>query len=85
MAVYWVGYDLLNKATFGDYEKLIAELEKFKAQRILYSDWVLRHTATSEALRDHFRQFIHSADRILVAEITANWASLNILADINKI
>lgn len=86
MAVYWVGYDLLNHATFGQYETLIHELERLGAKKILYSDWVVRSTYSSEVLRNHFMQFIHARDRILVAEISAsNWAAFNLLLNINNI
>jgi hypothetical protein len=86
MATYWIGYDLLNHATFGQYEKLISELQRLGAQRILYSDWAMRSNYSSIVIRDHLRQFMHSTDRILVAEVSAtNWAGFNLLINMNNI
>jgi endonuclease/exonuclease/phosphatase (EEP) superfamily protein YafD len=85
VSLYLVSYDLLNHATFGQYEELIAEIQRLGGQRVLLSEWVMRRTDTPSALRDHLRTFMHTADRILVSEITTNWASWNILCDINKV
>lgn len=86
MATYWVGYDLLNHATFGQYEKLIYELQRLGAQKILYSDWILRSNYGSVAIRNHLMQFIHASDRILVAEISStNWAGSNLLFNMNNL
>jgi hypothetical protein len=85
MPLYLVSYDLLNKATFGDYENLIAALKTLGAQRVLYSQWVLRNAATSEQIRDHLTPHMHAADRLLVCEMTANWASRGALVNINTV
>lgn len=85
MSLYLVSYDLLNHATFGQYETLIAELKRLGAQRVLLSEWVMRRTETSIVLRDHLKQYIHAADRLLVSEITANWAAWNLPIDLTKI
>jgi hypothetical protein len=50
MALYLVNYDLRNHATFGQYETLIAELEKMGARRVLLSEWVLRSNYDSEGI-----------------------------------
>ena len=85
MALFLVSYDLLNKATFGDYENLIDALRRLGAQRVLLSEWVLRNTATSVQIRDYLTPHMHAADRILVCELTTNWASRGVLVDINTI
>jgi hypothetical protein len=85
MPLYLISYDLLNHATFGQYETLIAELHRLGAQRVLLSEWVVRRDETSVVLRDHLRQYIHAADRLLVSEITVNWAGWNLLIDLTKI
>jgi hypothetical protein len=84
--VYLISYDLLNHATFGQYEELIGALRKLGAQRVLLSQWVVRRGETSVVLRDHLKKFIHAQDRVLVSEIsTSNWASLNLMFDINSL
>ena len=85
MALYLISYDLLNHKTFGQYEELIKELERLGAQRVLFSEWVWRSSDTSEAIRNHLGKFMHTDDRILVSEITANWASWNALVNINNV
>lgn len=85
MPLYLVSYDLLHKATFGDYENLIGALRRLGAQRILLSEWVLRNDATSEQVREYLRPHVHEADRLLVSEITSNWASWNALFSINNL
>lgn len=85
MPLYLVSYDLLNRATFGDYEDLIAALRRIGAQRVLLSQWVLRNNATSEQIRGYLTPHMHAADRILVCEMTANWASRGALVDINQV
>lgn len=85
MPLYLISYDLRNHATFGQYETLIAEIERLGGQRALLSEWAVRRNETSEVLRDHFRQFIHQTDRLLVSEITNNWASWNIMCDLSTV
>jgi hypothetical protein len=84
--LYLVSYDLLNKATFGDYENLIDALKRLNAQRVLLSEWVLKNSDTSANIRDYLMPHIHQADRLLVTELDpVNWASWNALVDINKL
>jgi hypothetical protein len=85
MPLYLISYDLLNHATFGQYETLIAELERIGCRKALYSQWAVRRDETSEVLRNHLQQYIHTTDRILVSEITANWASLHLLINLNNL
>lgn len=85
MPLYIVSYDLLGEPSIEAYEPLIRELQRLGAQEILRSEWALRASNTSVEIRDHFRQYLRPGDRILVTEITANWASLNALTDLNKV
>ncbi len=80
---YVVSYDL--KAPGKDYEKLWDALRAMKAERILESEWVLRRSSTSATgLRDHFRQFIDSNDRLLVVCIdSADWSGWNLKVKIS--
>lgn len=82
MAKYFLSYDLIKQK---DYKKLYDELEKFSAIRVLESVWVFKKdNTTAEVLRDHFRQFIDSDDRLLVIQ-SADWASWNLRGDPNKV
>jgi hypothetical protein len=86
MALYLISYDLMNHATFGQYEKLIAEIKRLGGERVLLSEWAMGRSESAVVLRDHLRQFIHNNDRLLVSEISAaNWASWKALWDLNQI
>ena len=84
MALYIISYDLIGKS-YDQYETLIAELTRLGAQRVLLSQWALRSNSTSSQIRDYLYPFMHPNDRILVTEITANWASRNALIDLNSV
>lgn len=77
MALYFVSYDLVKTK---DYQKIIDELKRYGARRMLESDWCFKRLNSGEAVafRDHFRKFIDSDDRLVVAEITS-WAGFNML------
>lgn len=86
MPLYLVSYDLLHHKTYGQYEELIGEIRRLGGHHVLLSQFAIRRDETSVTLRDHFRQFMHADDRILVSEISAtNWASFGLLYDINKV
>ena len=82
---YIISYDLV--APGRDYQTLWNELARMGAQRVLQSQWAVRRVETSAAgLRDHFRQFIDSNDRLLVTCLdSSDWASLNAITDPNNI
>jgi hypothetical protein len=85
MPLYLISYDLRNHATFGQYETLINAITQLGGQRVLLSEWAVRRNENSVVLRDHLRPFIHAQDRLLVSEITANWAGWNLMFDINQL
>jgi hypothetical protein len=79
MSLYWIGYDLDKPGQ--DYSDLIAELKRFGAVRILKSDWLLGHNATTPgALRDTFSKYLDENDRIMVVELKNSAAWRNLLA-----
>ena len=85
MALYLISYDLMNHATFGQYETLINELRRLGAQRVLLSEWLLRSQSNSTDICRLLMNYIHVNDRLLVSEITQNWASYKALVDINRL
>jgi hypothetical protein len=78
MKAYTIGYDLDKPGQ--NYEKLIARLKQHGAVRILLSQWALQTTWSAVQLRDDLRTYTDSNDRILVAGLTAEWASWNLMA-----
>ncbi|MGA2631536.1 MAG: hypothetical protein ABSG54_15160 [Terriglobia bacterium] len=81
MAVYLISYDLDKPGQ--DYPRVIAELERLGAMKILYSEWILNSTDTAVALRDHLSKFIDGNDMLLVAGLTgeAAWTGLMVPAE----
>lgn len=77
MALYFVEYDLRKQK---DYTKLILELERLGASKILASAWYLKHNNTScTELRDHLRSFMDNDDGLMISQVE-NWASYNVLS-----
>lgn len=75
MALFFIEYDLRKRR---DYPELYAELAKFKAVRILESQWCFnRNNTSTKALRDHFKQCIDSDDALMVSEVS-DWSSFNV-------
>jgi hypothetical protein len=72
MPLYTITYDLRNQR---DYQTLYEELARFKAVRILESQWCFnRINTTASGLRDHFKGFVDSDDGLFIAEVD-DWAS----------
>jgi hypothetical protein len=78
MALYMVSYDLDKPGQ--NYPALIKRLQEFLAQRILFSQWLMVHTASPEAIRNDLQRFMDANDRIIVSELKnhAAWQGLMI-------
>jgi len=81
---YLISYDLLKPGQ--NYDNLVKALTQLGANRILLSQWIIRHNSTSSAtLRDYVRQHVDANDRVLVNCLdTADWAGWNLMVDPNK-
>jgi hypothetical protein len=72
MAVYLISYDIAEKDAF-EYKGLWEELERLKAVRILYSEWVLAsNTTTCGNLYNAVASKTQNKDRLLVVELAKN-------------
>lgn len=73
MALYFLSYDLRKER---NYQTLYDELAKYKAVRMLESDWCFKYSkeGASVELRDHFKSFIDKNDGLVVSEVIG-WAS----------
>ena len=83
MTRYLVSYDLQEPGK--EYPKLIAELERLGAKRVLKSQWCLRRNGTAEELRKHIQKYLDTNDRIVVCEIEINWSAINLIHKISQI
>ena len=82
---YIISYDLV--APGRNYQTLWDELARMSAQRVLQSQWAVRRVKTNASgLRDHFKRFIDSNDRLLVTCLdSSDWASFNARSDLTNV
>lgn len=74
LALYFLTYDLCDNA---NYLKLINELEKLGAIRVLEATWCLKKENSSvELIRDHIKAMLNDNDGLVVSEVN-RWAALN--------
>lgn len=84
MAVYLISYDLDKPGQ--DYPRLVKELERLGAVRVLYSEWIFRSTSSAMEIRDWLQSFIDGNDMLLVVAPTgeAAWTGLMVTNDTFK-
>lgn len=84
MAVYLISYDLDKPGQ--DYPRLVKELERLGAVRVLYSEWIFRSTSSAVEIRDWLQSFIDGNDMLLVVAPTgeAAWTGLMVTNDTFK-
>lgn len=82
--LYLITYDLRQPETPSDYDRIAKALKALGAKKVLLSTWMLRHNSSSVAIRDHVRKVMDANDRLLVAQVS-DWASYNVMTDINTI
>jgi hypothetical protein len=80
--MYLVTFELLQDA---DYLSLRERLRTLEAKQILGNQWALRSVHTATGLKDVLREFLHDGDRIVVAEVGAEWASRRALENLGKL
>lgn len=83
MALYLISYDIAEKDAF-EYEPLWEKLREIKAERILYSEWVvIADSGQSGAIYDIIAPLTQQKDKILVQEVTtdAHWDKLMVSDD----
>ena len=79
MKAYLISYDLDKPGQ--SYERVIARLKQHGAVRVLLSQWALRTTWSAVQLRDDLQaNGIDASDRLLVTELSGEWAFVNVLA-----
>lgn len=81
MKKHLVSYDLDKPGQ--DYHPLIARLRELGAERVLYSEWLLRSESGCAEVRDDLKRFIDGSDRLLVMALTgeAAWTSVMVTAN----
>jgi hypothetical protein len=76
MATYLVSYDLDKPGQ--DYHRLITELNRIGAKKVLYSEWLYSTAWSAVQLRDYLAKFVDSNDMLLIVALTgeAAWTQL---------
>ena len=82
LKLYLITCNLFQK---GDYRSLRERLRTLEAAQVLDNQWALRSTYTAAELKDIFRQLIDDGDRIVIAEVGAEWASRRALVNMGKL
>jgi hypothetical protein len=78
MSAYLISYDLDKPGQ--DYHRLIKELERLGATKVLFSEWLFNSTSTAVQIRDYLQGFVDANDMLLIVELTgvAAWTKLMI-------
>ncbi len=71
MALFVVAYDLRKKDEF-DYEKLWDEFNRLDSVKFQESDYFLSANNTTTEIKDHFKQFVHEDDLLMVTRLDEN-------------
>jgi hypothetical protein len=71
MALFVVAYDLRQKDEF-DYQKLWDAFDQVDSVKFQESDYFVCAANTSTQVRDHFKQFMHKDDLLVVTLLDEN-------------
>lgn len=79
MKTYLISYDLIKPESSPDYVRLINTIKTATNwAKPLESVWLVKTTLSSAQIRDELRKVTDANDKILVIEVTNNWASFNL-------
>jgi len=67
LAYFVVSYDLIRNK---DYQRIIDELERLGAAKMLLSQWLLDASNTAQEVKDHLTPFVDDDDRLVVIEFS---------------
>jgi hypothetical protein len=77
--LYLISYDLMTPGK--DYKDLWAALRAIDAVRVLESEWMTRSQNTTPIeIANYCLKFMDANDRILVTEVSSNYAYRNLMA-----
>lgn len=84
MKTFLISYDLINK-TRNDYSKLIEYIKSFGTwAKPLESVWLINTDMEAVDVVNQIRALTYLNDKILVIEVTRDWASFNISNDVTE-
>jgi hypothetical protein len=76
MKTYLISYDLIKPESFPEYIRLFSMIKtaNFWAKP-LRSVWLVKTTLSSAQIRDELMKVIDTNDKIMIIEVTNNWAA----------
>ena len=85
MKTYLISYDLIKPETLPEYIRLFNTIKSAQFwAKPLRSVWLVKTTLSSAQIRDELRKVTDPNDKILVIEITNNWASYNLSKEVTN-
>ncbi len=83
MKTYLISYDLIKPEKIVDYKRLIDTIKTatFWAKP-LKSVWLVKTDLSSEQIRNELMKVIDVNDKLLIIEVTNNWASYGLPKDV---
>jgi hypothetical protein len=72
MPPFILTFDLVKKESSADYRPLLHDLMSRGAHRYQLSSWLINLANTATEVHDHYRQFLHVNDKLMVSELTNN-------------
>lgn len=83
MKTYLISYDLIKPETLPDYKRLTDTIKTATYwAKPLKSVWFVKTTLSAAQIRAELRKVTDVNDKILVIEITNNWASYGLPKDV---
>lgn len=77
MATHVVSYDLSDPGR--NYKKVIEAIKAFPGRcHALESVWIIDSTLTAAKIRDQLKSAFDKNDKLMVATMSGNWATLNV-------
>ncbi|OGG57658.1 hypothetical protein A2765_05975 [Candidatus Kaiserbacteria bacterium RIFCSPHIGHO2_01_FULL_56_24] len=83
MNKFLISYDLGGPETRLDYVRLINYIKTYENwAKPLQSVWIILTDQTAEEVRDGIKNHIDSNDKIMIIEVTGNWATFGIKKEV---
>lgn len=83
MKTYLISYDLIRPESFPDYVRLFNTIKSAKFwAKPLKSVWFVKTTLSSAQIRDELMKVIDRNDKIMIIEVTNNWAAYNLPTEV---
>ena len=83
--LYLISYDLHRGATLEDHKRFGIAISNLGGRQVLESQWAIRSRIDARALFGLINSVMNEDDRLLITEVTDNWAGVHTLIDLNLV